>query len=238
MSGRIRRSRGYRLIKAVTSFDILIENRILILCDPFRCPDRTQTMGLSPFVPLAVEGNLNVLASENNEPIKIWILSTIGSGTMVGWELHDTLFAWKKKGIPIYTIGESCHNMGMIILAAGTPGYRYINKGSELEIELPLPFEATRRVAKEDKELLERLRYNIIDALADYCKEPEKRKEELRKIMDEGPKRKIFTPEEALEWGFVDKIITSQEFEELFCRLSIPSIKKRKCKKGGDNANY
>lgn len=241
MSARIKRSRGYRLIEGVTAFDILIENRILIFCDPLPCGELTEKLGLASFTSLALEANLNILASESADPIKIWILATEGATLQGGWELYNSIICWKEK-MPIYTIGDNCFNVGMIILAMGTPGHRYIHKGSRLELALtPLSRELLGKMSKEDRELMEHLHFRIIDIFASYCNFPEKRKEELRKIIiEEGEWKKVFTPEEALEWGFVDKLMTPEEFRKLFCTLRVPTKiylpkKCKKCKKGEDN---
>lgn len=206
-------------------WDILTENRVLLLCQPAVAVP-AQIMyeeWYGEFSPYYISAAIDVLGNESNRPIVLWILNTNAIDLSSGLVLYDTLISWRKK-IQIITIGENCHNMGLVYLAMGSRGQRYAYEDSELTISPPpiLP-EERERVSEKDREKLAQRKNITITLLSKFCKDPEKRKQKLQEeLLVKGKGEKEFSPKEGIEWGFIDKILTPEIHRKLLQNLKIP----------------
>lgn len=140
------------------------------------------------------------LESENhNKDISIYINSPGGSVT-AGLSIYDTM-QFIKPNISTIVIGQAC-SMGAFLLAAGAAGKRFSLPNSRIMIHQPLGgyYGQTSDIKIHAKEMIKvKKKLNII--LSKHTKQ------DLKKIEVDVERDKFMSPEEALKYGLLDKII-------------------------------
>lgn len=140
------------------------------------------------------------LESENhNKDISIYINSPGGSVT-AGLSIYDTM-QFIKPNISTIVIGQAC-SMGAFLLAAGSAGKRFSLPNSRIMIHQPLGgyYGQTSDIKIHAKEMIKvKKKLNII--LSKHTKQ------DLKKIEVDVERDKFMSPEEALKYGLLDKII-------------------------------
>jgi ATP-dependent Clp protease protease subunit len=150
----------------------------------------------------AVVGQL-LLLSEETSPVKVFINSPGGSIT-AGLAILDTM-TFIRPQIYTYCLGQAA-SMAAVILAAGKKGKRFSLPHSSITIHQPslhgLSGQATdiQIYAKEILELKDILA-EILSASTGQSKE---------KIIADTERDFNMRPEQALQYGIIDKIVTSQ----------------------------
>jgi ATP-dependent Clp protease protease subunit len=178
------------------SYDIysrLLKDRIIFLGDEIN--DVTASL---------VVAQLLFLESEDPEKdIHLYINSPGGSIT-AGMAIYDTM-QYIKPDVSTICIGMAA-SMGAFLLAAGTRGKRFALPNSEIMIHQPIG--GTRGQAVEIKihaERILRMREKINQILSEKTGQP------LEKIEKDTDRDFFMTAEEAVEYGIIDKVITSRK---------------------------
>lgn len=153
---------------------------------------------------LIIAQMLYLESEDDSKPISIYINSPGGS-VLAGLGLYDTMMHLK---CPIYTtvIGHAM-SFGLVLLAAGEPGHRYALPHARIMMHQPLigghgggiSGQATD-IEIEAKEMMYHKR-SLAEILALHTGQT------LEKITADGERNAYFSAEEAVKYGFVDKVI-------------------------------
>lgn len=165
------------------------------------------------FRPMELVASMLVLASEARDPIKLRIMSPGGNVEVAKW-LYRVIRYIDESCCPIYTIGGTdCCSAAASILASGRRGYRYIIPQGRVMIH---PVWTSGVHQATDLEKLRKLDKENIEFLVKVCGMNKEQEEEIyNTIMNRGIE-KWFDAQKAIEYGFVDKIITPEIYQELF----------------------
>jgi len=177
------------------AFDIysrLLKERIIMLCSPI---DDT-------VAGLVVSQLLFLEAEDASKDIAMYICSPGGSVT-AGLAIYDTM-QMVSCDVQTYCVGQ-CASMGAVLLAAGAAGKRYSLPTSRIMIHQP--WGGTEGTAADiniqAKEIL-RLKGILNGILAAHSGQSVKR-------IEKDTERDFFmSPEEALEYHLIDKIVTKK----------------------------
>ena len=177
------------------AFDIysrLLKERIIMLCSPI---DDT-------VAGLVVSQLLFLEAEDASRDISMYICSPGGSVT-AGLAIYDTM-QMVSCDVQTYCVGQ-CASMGAVLLAAGAAGKRYSLPNSRIMIHQPWGgAEGTAAdINIQAKEII-RLKGILNGILAAHSGQSVKR-------IEKDPERDFFmSPEEALEYHLIDKIVTKK----------------------------
>ena len=177
------------------AFDIysrLLKERIIMLCSPI---DDT-------VAGLVVSQLLFLEADDASKDISMYICSPGGSVT-AGLAIYDTM-QMLSCDVQTYCVGQ-CASMGAVLLAAGAAGKRYSLPNSRIMIHQPWGgAEGTAAdINIQAKEII-RLKGILNGILAAHSGQSVKR-------IEKDTERDFFmSPEEALEYHLIDKIVTKK----------------------------
>ena len=177
------------------AFDIysrLLKERIIMLCSPI---DDT-------VAGLVVSQLLFLEAEDASRDISMYICSPGGSVT-AGLAIYDTM-QMVSCDVQTYCVGQ-CASMGAVLLAAGAAGKRYSLPNSRIMIHQPWGgAEGTAAdINIQAKEII-RLKGILNGILAAHSGQSVKR-------IEKDTERDFFmSPEEALEYHLIDKIVTKK----------------------------
>jgi len=147
------------------------------------------------------------LEAENPEKeISLYINSPGGSIT-AGIAIYDTM-QFIKSDVVTICVGQAA-SMAAVLLAAGRRGKRYSLPNSRIILHQPFGgFQGPASdIAIQAREML-RIREKINEILAFHTQQPKE------KIQADIERDFIMTPEEALEYGLIDRIIRSRQQTE------------------------
>jgi len=147
------------------------------------------------------------LEAENPEKeISLYINSPGGSIT-AGIAIYDTM-QFIKSDVVTICVGQAA-SMAAVLLAAGRRGKRYSLPNSRIILHQPFGgFQGPASdIAIQAREML-RIREKINEILAFHTRQPKE------KIQADIERDFIMTPEEALEYGLIDRIIRSRHQTE------------------------
>lgn len=175
---------------------LLRRNRIFFLYGQiYGLPDRSDE-----FSPTYVMDGMLALDSLSHEPIKL-VVDTFGGQVAAGLNLYDVM---KTVSSPIYTIGRSCVSMGAIISAAGEMGHRYLFENARVMIHLPLgQVQGDAKEVEIQAKEMEKTKNILVEILR--ANGVKKTAEEILKDID---REYWMTPQEAIDYGLADKILT------------------------------
>ncbi len=144
------------------------------------------------------------LASHSSEPIKM-VISSPGGEVDTAMMIYDTM---KLVDVPIITIGRFCASAAAILMAAGTK--RYLFPRAKMMLHLPSGQMAgdTAELAIQQEEMA-KTQQTLVDALIE-CGVEKTPKEILRDIN----RQKWFNPQEAIEYGLADKVVSNDSLKE------------------------
>jgi len=179
-------SRGER------SYDIysrLLKDRIIFLGGPI--DDHTAELVIAQLLFLASE--------EPKKDIHLYINSPGGS-VSAGLAIYDTM-QYVKPDITTIAIGM-CASMAQVLLCAGTKGKRYALPNSRILMHQPSGGTQGQSVDIEiyTREII-RMRDNLYTIIAKHTGK------DVDKIRKDADRDYYMTPEEALEYGIIDKIL-------------------------------
>lgn len=145
-------------------------------------------------------------AEDQEKDIFVYINSPGGSIT-AGLAIYDTM-QYVSADINTICIGQ-CASMATVLLAGGTPGKRFALPHSRIMLHQPWGgVEGTAQdIEIHAKEIL-RLRAIVNEILSNHTKQP------ISKIEQDTQRDFFMSPQEALEYGIIDKIITSQKINK------------------------
>ena len=183
-------SRGER------SFDIfsrLLRERIIFLGTP-----------IDDMVANLIVAQLLLLDSENPEKDIMLYINSPGGSVTAGFAIYDTM-QHIRANVSTICLGQAA-SMGAFLLSSGTKGKRLALPHSRVLIHQPLggaQCQATD-IEIQANEIL-RIKKSLYSILAANTGQA------LKKIEKDTDRDYIMTPEEALEYGMIDKIITMEE---------------------------
>ena len=180
-------SRGER------SFDIfsrLLRERIIFLGTP-----------IDDMVANLIVAQLLLLDSENPEKDIMLYINSPGGSVTAGFAIYDTM-QHIRADVSTICLGQAA-SMGAFLLAAGTKGKRMALPHSRVLIHQPLggaQGQATD-IEIQANEII-RIKKSLNSILSANTGQP------LKKIEKDTDRDYIMTPEEALEYGMIDKVVT------------------------------
>lgn len=183
-------SRGER------SFDIfsrLLRERIIFLGTP-----------IDDMVSNIIVAQLLLLDSENPDKDIMLYINSPGGSVTAGLAIYDTI-QHIRANVATICLGQAA-SMGAFLLAAGAPGKRMALPHSRVLIHQPLGGAQGQATDIEIQAAeIGRLKRTLNELLAKNTGQS------FKKIEKDTDRDYIMTPEEALEYGMIDKIITKSE---------------------------
>ncbi len=151
----------------------------------------------------AVVAQMLFLESEDpDKDIQIYINSPGGSVT-AGLAIYDTM-QFVKNDIVTYCIGQAA-SMGALLLSAGTKGKRFTLPNSRIMIHQP---SGGAQGQASDIEItfkeIQRLKEMLAEIMARHTGQ------NLKKLMKDMDRDYFMGPQEALEYGLIDKVLTER----------------------------
>ena len=180
-------SRGER------SFDIfsrLLRERIIFLGTP-----------IDVMVANLVVAQMLLLDSENPEKDIMLYINSPGGSVTAGFAIYDTM-QHIRSDVSTICLGQAA-SMGAFLLSSGTKGKRLALPHSRILIHQPLggaQGQATD-IEIQANEII-RIKKSLNNILANNTGQP------LKKIEKDTDRDYIMTPEEAVEYGMIDRVIT------------------------------
>jgi ATP-dependent Clp protease, protease subunit len=153
---------------------------------------------------LIIAQMLFLAAEDPEKDISLYINSPGGSIT-AGLAILDTM-RLVEPDIVTYCLGQAA-SMGAVLLAAGTKGKRFSLPNSRILIHQPSMSGLAGQATDIDlyaKEIL-RMRERLNHILANCCGQP------VEKVARDVDRDYIMEPDQALEYGMIDRIISSRE---------------------------
>lgn len=143
---------------------------------------------------------------DNTKPIKLYINSPGGQVTS-GLAIYDTM-QYIKSPVHTLTMGLAA-SMGSFIATAGEAGHRYILPNAEYMVHQPSGgAQGTQTDIVIRANHITRMREKL-ERIYEKHNAAGKTYEDITKLMQGGDQ--WLDPEEAIEWGFLDKILTKSE---------------------------
>ncbi len=181
--------------KGERSYDIfsrLLKERIIFL-----------TGGINEQVSSIVSAQLLFLESQAPDKDIFMYINSPGGLVTAGLAMYDTM-QFIKCDISTLVIGQAC-SAGSLLAMAGTKGKRYALKNSRIMIHQPsggASGQATDILIHAEE--ITKIKKRLNEMYADHTGQP------IEKINDAMERDKFMSPDEALEFGLIDKIISSR----------------------------
>ena len=181
--------------KGERSYDIfsrLLKERIIFL-----------TGGINEQVSSIVSAQLLFLESQAPDKDIFMYINSPGGLVTAGLAMYDTM-QFIKCDISTLVIGQAC-SAGSLLAMAGTKGKRYALKNSRIMIHQPsggASGQATDILIHAEE--ITKIKQRLNEMYADHTGQP------IEKINDAMERDKFMSPDEALEFGLIDKIISSR----------------------------
>ena len=149
----------------------------------------------------AICAQMMLLAAEDPEAdISLYINSPGGSVT-AGMAIYDTM-QYIKPDVSTVAMGMAA-SMGQFLLSSGTPGKRYATPHARILMHQPLGgIGGTATEIKIQAELILHMKKQMAELTAQQTGKS------LEQILKDNDRDHWFTAEEALEYGFIDKMVT------------------------------
>ena len=149
----------------------------------------------------AICAQMMLLAAEDPEAdISLYINSPGGSVT-AGMAIYDTM-QYIKPDVSTVAMGMAA-SMGQFLLSSGTPGKRYATPHARILMHQPLGgIGGTATDIKIQAELILHMKKQMAELTAQQTGKS------LEQILTDNDRDHWFTAEEALEYGFIDKMVT------------------------------
>jgi ATP-dependent Clp protease protease subunit len=143
-------------------------------------------------------------AEDPERDISIYVNSPGGSIT-AGLAILDTM-SFVRPDIVTFCVGQAA-SMAAVLLAAGTKGKRFSLPNSRIMIHQPSMHGLAGQAADIDiyaKEIL-RMRETLNQILAEFTGQP------VERISRDVDRDYIMSPEQGVEYGMIDKVVTSRD---------------------------
>jgi ATP-dependent Clp protease, protease subunit len=173
--------------------DKILESRRLFICDAIDNESAKETIRKLWYLELTDPG----------KPILL-VINSPGGSTDAGWAIWDQM---QMITSPIKTLVTGlAASFGSILSLAGGKGGRFATPFSRIMIHQPLISGVMQAVAS-DIEITSKEIDRTMDALVKvYCDASGRLEEEIREVLD---RDKWMGPQEAIEFGILDRIVTS-----------------------------
>jgi ATP-dependent Clp protease protease subunit len=182
--------------RAYDIYSLLLKERIIILGTP-----------INEQVAMVIVAQLLFLAREDpTKPIRLYI-SSPGGQVYAGMAIYDTM---QQIECPVSTVAVGfTASFGTVLLTAGTEGMRYALPNATIHMHQPLGGAQGQAsdIAIQANEIL-RLRETLNKILSTHTGQT------IEKIKDDTDRDIFLTAQEALEYGLVDKVLTSTKLED------------------------
>ena len=181
--------------RAYDIFSRLLKERIIFISGPIH--DGMSTLVVAQLLFLEAENPKKEISMYINSP---------GGVVSSGLSIYDTMQYIRPK-IATMCVGQAA-SMGSLLLAAGEQGMRFCLPNSRVMVHQPSGgFQGQASdIALHAQEILDlKKRLNMI-----YVKHTNQKISAVEKALD---RDNFMTPEQALEWGVIDKIISHRESE-------------------------
>jgi ATP-dependent Clp protease protease subunit len=143
--------------------------------------------------------------SQNQAPI-ILLISSPGGLVDAAFLIYDIM---KLVQSPVYTVGTYCCSAAVMLLAAGTPGRRYLLPHSKIMIHLPQTrFSGDPKDMNIAQKEMESYQNSMIKIYQD-CGVKKTRKQILRDI----DREYWMTAQEAIDYGLADEVVSKEEVQ-------------------------
>jgi ATP-dependent Clp protease protease subunit len=140
---------------------------------------------------------------DNNKPIQMYI-NCPGGSVLAGLAIYDTM-QHLKSPVATLVMGHAM-SFGLVLLAAGTKGMRSAMPHARIMMHQPLIHgggisgQATDIRIEADE--MDYHKNSLAQILADHTGQP------LAKVLADGERNNYFSSQQALEYGFVDRIVS------------------------------
>jgi len=175
---------------------LLFRERIVILGVP-----------INDQVAMHIVAQLLILARQDStKPIRLYI-SSPGGVVYAGMAIYDTM---QQIECPVSTVAVGfTASFGTVLLTAGTKGMRYALPNTTIHMHQPLGGAQGQAsdIAIQANEIL-RLRQSLNEIISFHTGQP------IERIEDDTDRDIFLTAPEALEYGLVDKVLTSSKIED------------------------
>ena len=150
----------------------------------------------------AICAQLMLLAAEDpDKDIYLYINSPGGSIT-AGMAIYDTI-QYIKPDVATVAVGLAA-SMGQFLLSSGTPGKRYATPHARIMMHQPSSgIGGTATDVRIHAELIMHMKRVLAELTAEQTGRT------LEEIITDGDRDRWFTAKEALEYGFIDQVVTS-----------------------------
>ncbi len=146
------------------------------------------------------------LEAENPRKAINMYINSPGGVVTSGFAMYDTM---RYIRAPVHTLcmGTAC-SMGSFLLMAGEPGHRAALPNASILIHQPSGgFQGQASDMLIHAENIKRTKHRMTQLYAEHCK---RSYEEFERAMD---RDRFMTPEEAVEWGLVDRVLPVRQDE-------------------------
>jgi ATP-dependent Clp protease protease subunit len=181
--------RSGREERAMDIYSRLLQDRIIILGQP-----------IDDTVSNVIVAQMLVLAHQDAKAdIHLYINSPGGSVT-AGMAIYDTM-QWVSCEVATYCIGQ-CASMGSLLLAAGAKGKRFSLPHGRIMIHQPLAgMEGTATDIAIHAEEFRRMKRQLNEIYRKHTGQT------LEKLQEDTDRDRFMSPEEAREYGLIDKVV-------------------------------
>ena len=179
--------------RAFDIFSRLLKERIIFLGS-----------GVDDNVSNVIIAQLLFLEAEDSEKDITFYINSPGGSVTAGMAIYDTM-QYVKCDIATLCMGQAA-SMGALLLAAGAEGKRYSLPHSRIMIHQPMggfQGQATD-IDIHAREIL-RMREELNQILASHSKKP------IEQIAKDTERDNFMSPEEAKEYGIIDKVLIKRE---------------------------
>lgn len=151
-----------------------------------------------------IVAQLLFLESENSDQNIYMYINSPGGVITSGMAIYDTM-QYIKPTVTTICIGQAC-SMGSLLLTAGTQGKRFCLPNSRIMIHQPLGgFRGQATDIEIHANEIIKIKKNLNSLYSKHTKQ------KISKIEKNMERDNFMSPEEALKFGLIDKIITNRE---------------------------
>ncbi|MFE2752820.1 ATP-dependent Clp protease proteolytic subunit [Actinosynnema sp. NPDC059335] len=148
-----------------------------------------------------ITAQLLLLAAEDPEKDITLYINSPGGSVTAGMAIFDTM-QLIEPDVATYAMGLAA-SMGQFLLSAGTPGKRHALPHARILMHQPSAgVGGTAADIAIQADMLTRTKHEMAELIAQHTGQP------VERIIADSDRDRWFTAQEALEYGFVDKVIT------------------------------
>ncbi|GAA0242406.1 MULTISPECIES: ATP-dependent Clp protease proteolytic subunit [Saccharothrix] len=148
-----------------------------------------------------ITAQLLLLAAEDPEKDITLYINSPGGSVTAGMAIFDTM-QLIEPDVATYAMGLAA-SMGQFLLSAGTPGKRHALPHARILMHQPSAgVGGTAADIAIQADMLTRTKREMAELIAEHTGQP------VERIIADSDRDRWFTAQEALEYGFVDKVIT------------------------------